>query len=97
MISILTWVYLDTKRERQLLDSKNCITYAITIKTIHRKRGQEVQYTYFVNGLKYIDWAKVPVINGESISIIVPDGKYKLKYYPKNPKINQIDLTTPIN
>ncbi len=96
MISIFTWVYFDTKKEKQLLDSNNRETYATTIKTIHRKRGQEVQYSYIVKGLQYIDWAKVPVINGEKIYIVVPNGKYKLKYYPLNPKINQIDLTAPM-
>lgn len=97
LIILFFWICNENHRQDSLLNSQNLPSVGITIKTAQRKRGTEVQYYYFAKGTKYIDWIKIPVVNGEMIDIIIPDGKYNLIYHPMDPSINKIDLTNPID
>ena len=92
MVILFIWLYNNQKKEEKLLNKYGQETFATTIKTHWRKRGTEVKYFYLVNNKKYESWKKIPVEKGEKIKIVVPNGTYKLIYYPKNPKIHRIEL-----
>ena len=93
LVGLFYWISNIQHNENELLDNYGKTTRATTIETRWRKRGTEVKYYYIVNNKRYESWQKIPVENWESIEIVVPNGTYKLTYYPNEPKIHRIDLT----
>jgi hypothetical protein len=96
LISFVIWGNRTQKNENELLDKYGKETTAVTIESRCTKRGTHVKYYYFVNNMRFESWAKIPVENLERIDVKIPEGKYKLTYYPKKPKIHRINLRQPI-
>lgn len=96
LIGFFVWVNYITEREYKLLHTEGRITTGTTLETHWTKRGTDLKYYFFVDGKKYIGFTKIPQNIWGNIYVKVPDGKFEVTYYPKDPTINSMNLNRQI-